>query len=49
MHYGEEIRINQLATQVNMSEAHFRRVFEEYMNVSPGECINFIRIEKACD
>ncbi|MGN0294179.1 MAG: helix-turn-helix domain-containing protein [Lachnospiraceae bacterium] len=47
--FAEEIRIGELARICNMSETHFRRVFAEYMNVSPVEYINLVRIEKACE
>ena len=32
-----------------MSETHFRRVFTEYMNTSPAEYVNLVRIERACE
>ena len=32
-----------------MSETHFRRVFESYMNMSPMDYINLMRVQKACD
>lgn len=47
--YGEEIKISQLAVACNMSESHFRRVFEESMNMKPVDYINLIRVQKACD
>lgn len=39
----------ELAKLGKMSETHFRRVFSEYMNISPVEYINLVRIEKACE
>lgn len=48
-HYDSEIRIGELAKLSKMSETHFRRVFSEYMNISPVEYINLVRIEKACE
>ncbi|MDY2627282.1 MAG: AraC family transcriptional regulator [Lachnospiraceae bacterium] len=47
--FAEEIRIGELARICNLSETHFRRIFDEYMNVSPVEYINLVRIEKACE
>ena len=32
-----------------MSETHFRRVFQEKMNMTPIEYVNFVRIKKACE
>lgn len=48
-HYNIEIKIGELANACNMSESHFRRVFEESMNMKPVDYINLIRIQKACD
>ncbi len=48
-HYTEEIRIRSLAKACNISESHFRRVFEEGMNMKPVDYINFIRIQNACE
>lgn len=48
-HYGEEIRIKRLAEACSMSESHFRRVFEEGMNMKPGDYINLVRIQNACE
>ena len=31
-----------------MSESYFRRIFEKYMNMTPIEYINFVRIQKGC-
>lgn len=47
--YGMEIKIQTLAQQCNMSETHFRRLFDEEMNITPVEYINFIRIQNACE
>ena len=32
-----------------MSESHFRRVFEEGMNMKPLDYINLIRVQNACE
>lgn len=48
-HYREEIRVSSLAVACNMSESHFRRVFEERMNMKPVDYINLIRIQGACE
>ncbi|MBP3886217.1 MAG: helix-turn-helix transcriptional regulator [Cellulosilyticum sp.] len=47
--YAEPLKIEELADECHMSEPHFRRLFGEYMNMSPLEYINLIRIQKACE
>lgn len=47
--YQNEIRVEHLAAVSRMSETHFRRKFSEYMNTSPAEYVNLVRIEKACE
>lgn len=47
--YAQNIKIEDLANACHMSETHFRRIFEAYMNMSPMDYINLIRIQKACD
>ena len=46
--YVENIRAVDLADKCNMSETHFRRVFEEATNMSPMDYLNLVRIQKAC-
>ena len=41
--------IHELAECCHLSETHFRRVFESYMNMSPMDYINLMRVQKACD
>lgn len=48
-HYNQEIRVLNLAEACNMSESHFRRVFEKAMNMKPVDYINLIRIQRACE
>ena len=48
-HYSEDIHAEVLARQCGLSEVHFRRIFDEIMNMSPMEYLNLIRIQKACD
>ncbi len=48
-HYAHEIKICQLAEASSMSESHFRRVFEESMDMKPVDYINLIRIQCACE
>ena len=38
-----------LAQQCHMSETHFRRIFQEKMNMTPIEYVNFVRVKKACE
>lgn len=48
-HYAEVIKIKTLAEICHMSETHFRRIFEETIQMMPVDYINFVRIQKACD
>lgn len=47
--YPNNFKIADLANECHMSETHFRRVFQEKMNMTPVEYVNFVRIKKACD
>lgn len=46
-HYHEEIKIQNLAQVCGISETHFRRIFQECMNMGPNDYINVIRIQEA--
>ena len=46
-HYNEEIRIRDLAKACNISESHFRRIFQECMNMTPNDHVNVVRIQEA--
>ena len=46
--FGDKITVSMLADACHMSETHFRRMFLQYMNISPLTYINRIRIEAAC-
>lgn len=48
-HYASPLRAQELAAVCNMSETHFRRVFEENINMSPMDYVNMVRVQKACD
>lgn len=48
-HYNEAIKVNDIAKVSHISETHFRRIFEGYMNMSPLEYINLVRIQTACE
>ncbi len=48
-HYQENFKILELAMECHMSETHFRRVFQEKMNMTPVEYVNFVRVKKACE
>lgn len=49
LHYQENFKILDLAMECHMSETHFRRVFQEKMNMTPVEYVNFVRVKKACE
>ena len=46
-HLGEEIKIIELATMMNLSQYHFTRIFKEYLGISPYQYILNLRFEKA--
>ncbi len=47
--YPNNFKIADLANECHMSETHFRRVFQEKMNMTPVEYVNFVRIKKSCE
>ena len=47
-HYEEPLRIVDLAEACGLSETHFRRIFDDAVNMTPVEYINLVRIQKAC-
>ena len=47
--YSDNFKIVDLANECHMSETHFRRIFQEKMNMTPIEYVNFVRIRKACE
>ncbi|MBO5371704.1 MAG: helix-turn-helix transcriptional regulator [Lachnospiraceae bacterium] len=47
--YMEEMKMEDLAEICSLSETHFRRLFTEYMNMTPVEYLNLIRVQQACE
>jgi AraC-like DNA-binding protein len=47
-HYMEQLRVEDLAQASGLSESHFRRVFEDSMNMKPLDYVNLVRVDKAC-
>ena len=47
-HYAENLRAADLARQCGLSAPHFRRIFEDYANMTPMDYLNLTRIRKAC-
>lgn len=47
--YSGNFKIADLANECHMSETHFRRIFQEKMNMTPVEYVNFVRVRKACE
>lgn len=47
--YARQLKVKDLADACGMSETHFRRVFEEYVNMSPMDYLNLVRIQRACE
>lgn len=48
-HFKEPLKVSMLADKCHISETHFRRIFSSYMDVSPLEYINLVRIQAACE
>ena len=47
-HYALDLRAADLARQCGLSEAHFRRLFADYINMPPMDYLNLIRVRQAC-
>lgn len=45
----QPIMVQDLAELCNMSETHFRRIFGEYVDMSPMDYVNLCRVQKACN
>ncbi len=48
-HFKDQLRVADLARACGLSEVHFRRVFEAYMNMAPMDYVNLVRVQKSCD
>lgn len=46
-HYQEQIKVQDISKACNMSETHFRRIFEEYVNMAPADYVNLVRDRKS--
>lgn len=49
LHYMEPLKMDDLADNCHISEAHLRRLFSMYVKLSPLEYINLVRIRMACE
>ena len=47
--YNQPLKVSEMAAASHLSESHFRRLFEQCMNLTPGDYLNFVRIKNACD
>lgn len=47
-HYARNLRAADLARECGLSEPHFRRIFEESMNMPPMDYLNLTRVRRAC-
>lgn len=48
-HYREPLRVKDMASACGLSEPHFRRLFSEYMHISPADYISRVRLRAACE
>ncbi|MBO6215406.1 MAG: helix-turn-helix transcriptional regulator [Lachnospiraceae bacterium] len=46
--YAKELKVSDIAGDCGLSESHFRRIFEENMNMKPLDYLNMVRIDEAC-
>ena len=46
--YAAPVRAAELASRCGLSEPHFRRIFEDQINMTPMDYLNLVRIQKAC-
>ena len=49
INFAEPIKVKELADACSMSETHFRRMFEKYINIPPMDYVNLVRVQKACE
>lgn len=47
--FKRNIKIKDISNYVELSETHFRRTFEAYLNMSPLDYLNLVRVQYACD
>lgn len=47
--YNKDLKIELIASAAGLSESHFRRMFEESLEIKPLDYLNMIRIDQACD
>ncbi|NLC44731.1 MAG: helix-turn-helix transcriptional regulator [Clostridiales bacterium] len=48
-HYRENVKLDDLANVSHLSVSHFRRLFNEYFDISPLKYINKLKIKKASE
>ena len=48
-HYTQPLKVSEMAAASHLSESHFRRLFEQCMDRTPGDYLNFVRVRNACD
>lgn len=48
-HYDTELTTAELANTCGLSETHFRRIFSDYIKMSPMEYVNLTRVIHACE
>lgn len=47
LHYKEDIKIDDIAANCNLSASHFYKLFLEYENITPNQYLTNLRISKA--
>lgn len=47
--YRKSLKVKDVSDAIGMSETHFRRLFESYLNMPPMDYLNLIRVQNACE
>lgn len=47
--YQDAVKVADMAAVCSLSETHFRRLFEDCINMHPMDYLNMVRIQKACE
>ena len=47
-HLQDDIKVADMAYACGLSETHFRRSFENVMNMKPADYVNYVRVDEAC-
>lgn len=49
INFASNLKVSELADQCGLSETHFRRLFNDYVNLAPMDYVNLVRVQKSCE